>query len=169
MSSLPRGNATTLGNLFRALALVASGLALTGCPGELDPALLPGGGGGSGGGGTGGGTVCAGDAILKSSTCAVAGCHGVNAPSGGLDLFSDGLVTRLLGKAPNPATTQLCSGGMQYLVPDSNPATGLILDKLNPLPSCGGTMPSPLGNLPADQKQCLQEWATAVTTGRITQ
>lgn len=168
MSSLPRGNATTLGNLFRALTLVASGLALTGCPGELDPALLPG-GGGSGGGGTGGGTVCAGDAILKSSTCAVAGCHGVNAPAGGLDLFSAGLVTRLLGNSPNPATTMNCMGFGPYLVPNSNPATGLLLDKLNPTPACGGTMPSPLGNLPADQKQCLQEWATAVTTGQITQ
>jgi hypothetical protein len=29
-------------------------------------------------------------------------------------------------------------------------------------------MPYPLGNLPSDRRTCLMEWATAVTTGVIT-
>ena len=132
----------------------------TGCPGELDPRLLEG----------PGPTICDGAALLKSTTCSALGCHGAVGPRGGLDLYSDGLVMRLLGKTPDPTVGEACIGNtMQYLVPGSDPAEGLLLDKLNAVPVCGAPMPYPLGNLPAAQRDCLSAWATAVTTGVITQ
>jgi hypothetical protein len=142
-------------------------LTLAGCPGDLDPHLLGGGGGGSGG--TGGSPVCDGIAVMKNQ-CAAATCHGVNAPASGLDLFSDGVVMRLLGKLPSPTASMSCpTSTMPYLMAGSNPATGLLLDKLKAMPSCGLAMPYPLGGLGGGDVTCLQEWSTAVTTGVITQ
>jgi len=148
---------------------------LAGCAGELDPSLLPGAGGSSGQAGSGGGgaTVCNAPQMVFAASCAVPGCHSANTPgAAGLDLASAGVVGRLLGQGPstNNAAGALCeSVGKPYLMAGSNPATGLLIDKMDANKvTCGNTM-SVLGQLNAAQLTCLSAWATAVTTGAITQ
>jgi len=162
----PLARALVKGGAAVALALGLGCLTLAGCAGDLDPHLLN---SGTGGGGGTGGMVCDGVLTMKNQ-CAQAGCHGVNAPSSGLDLFSPGVVSRLLDKKPDAVASQSCpTSTMAYLISGSNPAMGLMLDKLKAMPSCGLPMPYPLGGLGATDAQCLQEWSTAVTTGVITQ
>jgi hypothetical protein len=147
-------------------ALVAG---LAGCAGELDPSLLPNGQGGTGGGGT----PCDAPQMVFAASCAVTGCHAANTAGGaGLDLASAGVAARLLGQGPStnaPAGAVCTSVGKPYLVTGSNPATGLLMDKMDAdKVTCGSTM-SVLGQLTASQLTCLSAWATALTTGAITQ
>ncbi len=154
-------------------------LGLAGCAGELDPSLLPGASGsgnslGQAGSGGGGGSAAACDApqMVFAARCAVAGCHSANSAGGaGLDLVSAGVVGRLLGQGPstNAATGAACaSSGKPYLVAGSNPAAGLLMDKMDAAKvTCGSTM-SVLAQLDSSQLACLSAWATAVTTGVIT-
>ena len=155
-----------------ALALAVAVAGLTGCPGSLDPSLTGTGTGGSGG--TSG--VCDAPMMLFQSTDLQTGCgsnaacHGATAKESGLDLVSAGVVARLLDKAPDPTMSVSCPNStMPYLISNTNPAQGLLLDKLNNPASCGSPMPYPVGNLGSAQKACLLQWATAVTTGMITQ
>ena len=104
--------------------------------------------------------------------CALPGCHSANTAGGaGLDLASAGVAGRLLGQGPstNTGAEAVCASvGKPYLVAGSNPATGLLMDKMDALKvTCGSTM-SLLGNLNSSQLACLSAWATAVTTGIIT-
>ena len=155
------------------VAPLVAGLWAVGCAGNIDPSLLPQGSGGTGSpqgtAGTSGGTACNAPAmVLSTARCAGAGCHSSTQPQG-VDLMSPGLVARLLNVKP---TTGACMpGGMAYLTPGSTPATGLLLDKLKATPSCGLTMPfGGLGGALNDSElACVNDWATAVTTGRITQ
>src|SRR4051812_49873856 len=146
---------------------VVTGLA--GCAGDLDPSLLP-----NGQAGTGGGvTVCDAPKVVFASSCAITGCHAPNTAGGaGLDLGSAGVAARLLGQGPSTdvAASAVCTSvGKPYLVPGSNPATGLLMDKMDAAKvTCGSTM-SVLGQLTASQLTCLSAWATALTTGAITQ
>jgi hypothetical protein len=163
MPPLPRRSSSFLGSL----ALAAATLALYGCPGELDPSLT------GGTGGTGGSTVCDAPSMVLANTDTTKGCgdntacHGATIHEGGLDLVSAGVIGRLLDKAPNPATSQACQSVTKaYLISNTSPAQGLLLDKLN-TGTCGSPMPFPLGGLPQMQRDCLMQWATAVTTGAI--
>ena len=149
-----------------AVAVVAG---LAGCAGDLDPSLLP-----NGPAFTGGGvTACDAPAMVFAPSCAITGCHAANTAGGaGLDLGSAGVAARLLGQGPSTdvAAGALCTSvGKPYLVTGSNPATGLLLDKMDGQKvTCGSTM-SVLGQLTAYQLSCLSAWATALTTGAITQ
>ncbi|HMF40336.1 MAG TPA: hypothetical protein VKQ32_06570 [Polyangia bacterium] len=145
------------------------------CTGQAGAGGSVGAGGAAGTGGTGG-TICDAPHQVFQSTDTQRGCgsdngcHGAVLHESGLDLVSPGVIARLLDKAPDPTTSISCMGStMPYLIPNSNPASGLLIDKLKSSPSCGVAQPYPLGNLPADQKSCLLQWATAVTTGVITQ
>ena len=142
-------------------------MATAGCPGTLDPSLLN--GPGTGGSGGTGATVCNAATMVIGPMCGVPGCHGSTAPSSGLDLTATGLVARLLDKAPT-ASSQLCSGNTTpYLKSGSNPATGLLLQKISTSPPpCGDHMPAGLQLMGSDMT-CVNDWATAVTTGVITQ
>jgi len=153
--------------------VVLAGLA--GCAGELDPSLLPGGSGNPlGQAGSGGGAAaCDAPQMVFAGRCAAPGCHSANSAGGaGLDLASAGVVGRLLGQGPstNVAAGAACeSVGKPYLVAGSNPPTGLLMDKMEATKvTCGSTM-SALAQLNASQLACLSAWATAVTTGVITQ
>jgi hypothetical protein len=166
--------ALTRTRVLAALALAGASLVLVGCPGDLDPALA-GGGTGTGGGG-GSSSICDAPTMVFASTDLQKGCgsdtacHSVNTHEAGLDLVSPGVVSRLLDKMVNPATTVSCNGSTTaYLKSGTSPAQGLMIDKLNATPSCGLPMPYPGGGLPAAQKTCLIQWANAVTTGMITQ
>jgi hypothetical protein len=173
-SSNARANSRSPTLAALALAVAVAGVGLTGCPGSLDPSLTGTGTGGSGGGGGTSG-ICDAPMMLFQSTDLQTGCgsnaacHGATAKESGLDLVSAGVVARLLDKAPDPAMSVSCSAStMPYLISNTNPAQGLLLDKLSS-GSCGSPMPYPLGNLPQQQRDCLTQWANAVTTGMITQ
>ena len=111
--------------------------------------------------------------MVFAASCAIPGCHAANsAAAAGLDLASAGVVGRLLGQGPstNVAAGAACASvGKPYLVAGSNPATGLLMDKMDAAKvTCGSTM-SVLAQLNSSQLACLSAWATAVTTGVITQ
>jgi hypothetical protein len=149
-----------------------------GCAGEIDPSLIPkSGGGGSGSplgqaGSGGGASVCDAPKMVFSASCSPVGCHSANSSGGaGLDLASAGVVARLLGQGPstNTAAAAACEGaGKPYLAAGSNPATGLLMDKVDPAKVTCGTSMALLGQLDAAEVACLTAWATAVTTGVIT-
>ena len=132
---------------------------------------------GSGGAtGTGGTTplTCTGNndgATIISGTCAQQFCHDSSgaADCGGLDLTNDsGLASRLIGvqSMGSPSTNgSLCAGTTTnpYLVANSNPATGLLIDKIQTKVACGDPMPL-AGTLTNMQRKCLVQWATTLTS-----
>ncbi len=164
-------------------------LMLSGCPGTLDPNQFPTGTGGStGSGGTGGsgptggvpgtgGTAldCTGGnegtAILTNS-CAVSNCHipgsANDGVAGGLDLTPDAnIASRLVGvmSVGTADNGSMCMGQGPYLDAHSNPATGLLLDKLKPSRPCGAQMPADSAFfLTPTQQSCLTQWATTLTS-----
>jgi hypothetical protein len=143
---------------------------LAGCAGELDPSLIP---GAVLGGDAGSPPPCDAPKMVFAASCAVAGCHAAGSTGGaGLDLASAGVAARLLGQGPmtNAAAGALCAdAGKPYLVAGSNPATGLLIDKMDAAKvTCGSTM-SLLGQLTSSQLACLSAWAAGVTTGAVTQ
>jgi len=151
------------------LSFVLAGLAA--CAGEIDPSLIP---GSLGQGGSGGGTTpCDAPKMVFAASCAIAGCHATNSSGGaGLDLGSAGVAARLLGQGPstNAAAGALCSdAGKPYLAAGSNPATGLLMDKIDAAKVMCGSSMALLGQLTATQLTCLSAWATGVTTGVVTQ
>ena len=102
----------------------------------------------------------------KSGT--TSGCHGSKQPAAGLDLMSAGLAERLVGKGPVAGAggfqPSMCVGANRiYLTAGSNPATGLLLDKVSPNQPCGARMPigSVLNN---NEMACLRSWALSVTS-----
>ena len=170
---LARPPARPSGRLVTRAVLGATALlglvATVGCPGTLDPSLLGGGSGGSGPPPN----VCDAPNMVFATTCTTVGCHpqGNTMFGAGLDLSPSGVVGRLLNKGPSTNTNAgaSCTGyGKAYLVPNTNPAQGLLLDKMDPSISCGTVMPQ-VGSVTSAQVTCLNAWATAVTTGVITQ
>jgi hypothetical protein len=162
--------------LVGAVGSIVMAAALSGCPGTLDPALLTG-EGGSAGGSSGGGTTGAGGAspctgamagdALVTSNCAVSGCHTTaDAPisGGGLDLTINATIgSRLVGVvSPGDSTADSVCGGSTYLKAMSNPATGLLIDKIKGTQTCGLGMPYPGGSaflLPSAKQTCIEQWA----------
>jgi hypothetical protein len=146
-------------SLYLVLLIGLSSLGAAGCPGSLDPALLP-----TGGAGMGGGGPCNAVPILTAK-CGYPGlCHDNRelAP-GGLDLMTAPF-DRLIGTVPSGANASQCMDTTTpYLVADSNPATGLLLDKLMPTPPCGAMMPT-LDVLNPTEVACIQSWATGLTS-----
>lgn len=161
MSLLPRRH-------FRVTLVLLLGLTsvvLTGCAGDLDPRLMS-----SGGGGTGGPQACDAPgtvfAVPPNGKCTLAGCHDPTYKQGGLDLTNDaGLAARLLGVTSNGMNGSSCGANTTpYLVPGSNPAMGLLLDKMfmSP-PACGAKMPS-IGSLTQQDMDCIKSWALSLTS-----
>jgi len=150
-------------------------VALTGCPGDIDPSIkMPtqGGTGGSGSGTGGSSADCsganAGDQII-TSTCAIGGCHNAGTNpllNGGLNLTVDsGIAARLVGVVSGGNGASMCGGNATpYLNDNSNPATGLLIDKIKPSPPCGAQMPEVPPYLTATQQACVIQWATTLTT-----
>jgi hypothetical protein len=161
-------------------------LTLAGCAGDLNPSLFPAGASGSGatsGGGATSGAAgsgassppCDAPTVTFPSACALVGCHDSTSMLSGLDLTAAGIVARVLNVTPG-AASQACgppnpSSMEPYLRQGSNPATGLLIDKLVPASvTCGVLMP--YGNqsmIDPTDFSCITSWATAVTTGVITQ
>ncbi len=173
MPRLNRWRSLRWSALAGAAGALLAAVALTGCPGDIDPSIqMPqSGSGGSGTGGTSGGGNCtggnSGDQII-TSTC-LPGCHSggtAQTTGAGLDLTIDsGIKSRLVGVMPSGSNIfSMCgSAGEPYLNAGSNPATGLLIDKIHPGPPCGVQMPE-VGTITADQQQCIVQWATTLTT-----
>jgi len=95
-------------------------------------------------------------------------CHAMGGEAvAGIDFASPGIAARLVNKT---STSASCSPvTTPYLVPNSNPAQGLLLQKLMDPPPCGLIMPFGGGGGPVttEDSACLNDWATAVAAGRI--
>ena len=153
-----------------ALVIIAS----LGCAGSLDPKEFPA-TGSSGGAGGGSAAICPGDldgATIVMTSCAAVACHDAadaNLSGAGLDLTIDPTITSRLVGATSPGDTDagsLCGGNdTPYLNASSNPATGLLIDKLTSDPPCGGRMPLG-GALTSQQQTCLIAWATTLTAAK---
>jgi hypothetical protein len=93
-------------------------------------------------------------------------CH-TGAAYAGLDLTPASL-PGLLDKAPpggGTAVASMCTGmGKVYLKSHTNPAQGLLLDKLTSNPGCGVRMPYLLGALPQSDIDCIKSWALTLTS-----
>jgi hypothetical protein len=178
-----------LAGAIGALILVPT---LSGCPGTLDPDVAKlastgsgtGGSHGTGRGATGGATGAGGTtaldctgandgATIVTMNCATEFCHSTQGASGcgGLDLTIDSsIASRLVGVMAGTSSTsaQQCMGiNKNYLDPNSSPATGLLIDKCTTAWLCGARMPYyPLNSkyLTDTQQQCLQQWATTLTS-----
>ena len=164
-----------------AAGMLVSVLLLSGCPGTLDPSQFT--TNGTGGSGTGGSTGTGGssgnctggnDGVnIIASNCATSGCHDSAGAkfSASLDLTVNSTIgSRLVGVMAAQATATngaLCSSETEpYLNPQSNPATGLLIDKITMShPPCGAFIPylNP-SLLPAAQQTCLIQWATTLTS-----
>jgi hypothetical protein len=124
---------------MRALLL---GLLLSGCGGRLahPERFLDGG-------------ACDAPALLQAK-CST--CHGTSNPSAGLDLVSPAVSARLLDRASTG-----CGG---KLIASTDPGSSLLLQKIEPSPSCGQPMPQ-IGTLSDDERQCLADWVYRVAAG----
>ncbi len=96
--------------------------------------------------------ACSAIPTLLKTSCGQAGCHGMTAPAGGLDLVSSGLAARLNGKVSNAS----CSGGK--LIDVAAPERSLIYTQLAPAPNCGLAMPLGQPALSDEQKACVLAW-----------
>jgi hypothetical protein len=135
-------------------------------------------GGGAGGstgtggtGGTGGGTgPCDAMPIFAVHSCAVdMACHDNKGSAAAFDMKTVGWEKRLVGISPKAGggagLGSVCTNvGMPYLVAGSVPARGLFLGKLmQTKPPCGAQMPLIPPNLTAQELDCVQRWANALT------
>ena len=137
-------------------------------------------GGSTGTGGTSSNCTGGNDgATVVMSQCAISGCHdsaGANTVGAGLDMtVNSSIAGRLVGvvSSGNTNANSVCGGNTTpYLDANSNPATGLVIDKIKSSPKCpantdccGLAMPYPgITPLPAQQQTCLIQWATTLTS-----
>lgn len=194
MQSLLRSQVSGWLGFAGAAGALVSVLVLSGCPGTLDVSRFEtggsngtGGSGGSGGGtggtggsggssGTGGASAdCTGNndgATIVTMQCAVSGCHDTASSqfAANLDLTVNSTIgSRLVGVMAAQATAlnmASCSSEQEPLLEaNTNPAMGLLVDKIGPNFPCGGRMP--LDNpapLSTTQQTCLIQWATTLTS-----
>jgi hypothetical protein len=113
--------------------------------------------------------LAAAEAVLTPK-CALSGCHDTTTKYAGLDLSpAPDLGTRLLGVRSSGSNGSFCaSNTTPYLEAHTNPATGLLLQKVSTTAPCGMIMPfgaTPTsGRLSATAIACLTSWATTVTS-----
>jgi hypothetical protein len=147
-------------NILGRIVILGLGLALaSACVAEEDyPAGSPSGPGGSSGGQSGGGTCDFDDVrTMILGRCTGSGCHDADAPAGGLDLASGGVVERLLG-----AASAGCSG--RTLVVAGDPGESYLYEKLSgDTPQCGAPMPKGGTPLTATELGCVGEWIASLT------
>lgn len=136
-------------------------LALSGCPGEIDPGpfyaareggVVPDGGPVS---------VCPPSIRdvqrdLIAPRCATSGCHTAMAPQSGLDLESPGIVARTLDRQAGAGSCM----GRTLLTINGQTVGGLLLGKLASPPACGSRMP--IGRnvmfMSEQETQCFSEF-----------
>ena len=105
------------------------------------------------------------DAVkIFNASCTV--CH-TGTGYAGLDLTAASL-PGLLDKDPpggGSSSPSVCTGmGKKYLISRTNPAQGLLIDKLGSNSGCGVRMPYMLPALSASDVACIQSWALTLTS-----
>jgi hypothetical protein len=114
---------------------------------------------GSGSSGSGGGTVPAScgdvvDRVLVYNCGLGSGCHGAGARLGNFG-ESEAAALALVDKT---ATTSACK-----YIDTANPEKSAILDKLSPVPTCGGAqMPFRVDPLSQDDIDCVRSWVESL-------
>ena len=112
----------------------------------------------------------AGAEAVLTPKCALSGCHAATTKYAGLDLSASAdLGTRLLGVMSTGSNGSFCgTNTTPYLQAHTNPATGLLLQKVSASAPCGMIMPygatATSGRLSATAIACLTSWATTVTS-----
>jgi hypothetical protein len=158
-------------------AVTATMGSLHGCAGSLDdPGAFETGSPtsdastGSGGADTGAGGADSGGATpacaamvpttILQQTCGLVGCHNPASPAEGLDLYSPGVASRLIGvpEGEEPALGLL-------LIDPANPQNSVILTKLQASTVPFGE-PMPLGETPLSSQQiaCVAAWIDSVVS-----
>lgn len=99
--------------------------------------------------------------VHESCTDNAAGCHVPGNQLGTVDLLSPGIAERLLDKPPGLA----CEG--QVLIDSNDPTASFILDKLKPMPRCGGQMPFFRAPLSERNVACVKAFVDQVVDGTI--
>ena len=144
--------------LFAGIAAVTSIALLAGCPGKLrDPGRFTGEGGL---GGAGGGSAMCPDVPTEilAKKCAGGGCHSAPTPQLGLDLVTDGVEARVLGKM---------AGECKHPLADpADPAGSQIYLKIAGT-DCGGRMP-PSAPLSDSDIACVKTWIGGLSGGGAT-
>jgi hypothetical protein len=144
--------------LFAGFAAVTSIAVLAGCPGKLrDPGRFTGDGGL---GGAGGGTTMCPDVPTEilAKKCAGSACHSAPTPQLGLDLVTDGVEARVLGKM---------AGECKHPLADpADPAGSQIYIKIAGT-DCGGRMP-PSAPLSDSDIACVKTWIGGLSGGGAT-
>jgi hypothetical protein len=118
--------------------------------------------------GTGGGSQpqnCDNAKTILNNNCVA--CHGSTPIFAHLDLVSAGVGSRLVGKDTSSGsdTGEMCMGKGKLIDAGSNPATGVLVDKItHSKPGCGSVMPMS-GLLSTSDQQCLIQWATWLAAG----
>lgn len=101
---------------------------------------------------------------IFTANCTV--CH-TGTGYAGLDLTAASL-PGLLDKAPpggGSTSASVCTGmGKKYLIPNTNPAQGLLLDKLTSSAGCGMRMPYLANPLSTSDIACINSWALTLTS-----
>ena len=141
--------------LFAGVAAVSSIALLAGCPGKLrDPGRFTGDGGLGGAGG--GGSMCPDvPTEILAKKCAGSGCHSAPTPQLGLDLVTDGVEARVVGKM---------AGECKHPLADpADPAGSQIYIKIAGT-DCGGRMP-PAGPLSDSEIACVKTWIGGLSGG----
>jgi hypothetical protein len=113
------------------------------------------------------------NSVTPMHTCSTVGlCHDGAGSAAGLNLLTAGWQNNLVGVNPvamkgnDPVNYSKCVGMGPYLVPNSDPATGLFLQKLSKTPPCGVHMPNlPENDFSDSEMACIADWATGLTTG----
>ena len=129
-------------------------------------------GGATGTGGTSANCTGSNDgATIVANSCASSLCHDAadaNTFGAGLDLTINSTIGSRLVDVKSPGDTNagsVCGGSSEaYLNSGSNPATGLLIDKIKANPPCGSRMPLTGVALSPMQQTCLAQWATTLTS-----
>ena len=101
---------------------------------------------------------------IFNANCTV--CH-TGTGYAGLDLTAASLPALIDKDPPGGGSTSasVCSGmGKKYLIPHTNPAQGLLLDKLTSNPGCGLRMPYMVAALSTSDIDCVKSWALTLTS-----
>jgi hypothetical protein len=143
--------------LFVGFAAVTSIGLLAGCPGKLrDPGRFTGDGGL---GGAGGGAMCPDvPTEILAMKCAGSACHSAPTPQLGLDLVTDGVEARVVGKM---------AGECKHPLADPADPTGSQIYIKIAGTDCGGRMP-PAGPLTDSEIACVKTWIAGLSGGGVT-
>jgi hypothetical protein len=147
-------------------AVLAGALSSSACPGNLGAPIPSSDGAAMGDGGGGDGVIaldCPNAAAILQASCG--SCH-LSPPQpiyANLDLLSPGVAARLVGVPAYTGAAGACSGQGNLLNAGTLPATGILIDKIDFLQTCGTGMPFGTATpLSAGDRQCLHAWASGL-------